>query len=208
MAARTGRGSRRESSGGRVLAAVKDVQQMILLIRGHRVLLDEDLARMYQVTTGALIQAVKRNIHRFPGDFMFQLDKKEAAALKSQIVISKGRGGRRSRPHVFTEQGVAMLSSVLRSRRAIAVNVQIMRAFVHLRQVLASNDHLRHKIEELEKKFQDHDERFAVVFEAIRQLVAEPEEPPRPRIGFLTEGPLQQRSGSELLPRSRHSITL
>jgi hypothetical protein len=168
-------------------AAVKHVERMILLVRGQRVMLDEDLARMYGVATKTLVRAVKRNIERFPGDFMFQLDREEAEALRSQIVTSKGRGGRRYLPYVFTEQGVAMLSSVLRSPRAIAVNVQIMRAFVHLRQLLSSNEDLRRKLEALERKFEDHDEKFAVVFEAIRQLMEEPEEEAKPRIGFETE---------------------
>ncbi|HEV8605394.1 MAG TPA: ORF6N domain-containing protein [Tepidisphaeraceae bacterium] len=191
MAAKSKRGSSRAVG----TAVIKHVEQMILLVRAQRVLLDEDLARMYGVSTGALVQAVKRNMERFPGDFMFQLDEKEAAALRSQTVISKGRGGRRYRPYVFTEQGVAMLSSVLRSPRAIAVNVQIMRAFVHLRQVLASNEHLRQKLEALERKFGDHDEKFAVIFEAIRQLMTEPQERPKPRIGYATEGPIQDRDG-------------
>jgi hypothetical protein len=164
------------------------VEGLIRLVRAQRVLLDEDLARMYGVSTGALVRAVKRNLERFPRDFMFQLDQKEMAALQSELGNLKGRGGRRYRPYVFTEQGVAMLSSVLRSRRAIAVNVQIMRAFVHLRQVVGSNEVFRHKLDELERKYEDHDEKLAVIFEAIRELMDEPADSPKPRIGNGTEG--------------------
>ena len=159
------------------------IESAILLIRGHKVMLDSDLAALYGVETRVLVQAVKRNIDRFPSDFMFQLSKEEFAALRSQSVISNvktGRGGRRSAPYAFTEQGVAMLSSVLRSRRAVQVNVQIMRAFVRLRQLIASHAELARKLEALEKKY---DVQFKVVFDAIRQLMAPPGEKKRP-IGF------------------------
>lgn len=139
--------------------------------------------------TGALIQAVKRNHDRFPADFMYQLTEEEFAILKSQNVISSGWGGRRrSRPYAFTEQGVAMLSSVLRSPRAVTVNISVMRAFVRLRQLALSHRELSQKLSELEKRY---DRRFRVVFTAIRQLMKEGEEPKR-RIGFRADGDDQQ----------------
>lgn len=158
------------------------IEKIILTVRGQRVMMDADLATLYGVTTKALNQAVKRNLARFPRDFMFQLTDEEAAALRSQIVTSKRRGGRQYRPYVFTEQGVAMLSSVLRSERAIQVNIAIMRAFVRLRELIGSNKILFRRLAELEKKY---DAQFRVVFEAIRELMAEPASKPR-RIGFST----------------------
>jgi hypothetical protein len=157
-------------------------------LRGHKVLLDEDLATLYGVVTGALIQAVKRNIGRFPTDFMFQLTPAEWTALRSQTVISKpGRGGRRFAPYAFTEQGVAMLSSVLGSERAIAVNIEIMRAFVQLRGLLASNKELARRFDQLEarldKKLADHDDAIAAILSAIRELMNPPALKRRP-IGF------------------------
>jgi hypothetical protein len=144
------------------------------------VLLDEDLARLYGVETKVLNQAVRRNKARFPVDFMFQLTKVEAANLKSQIVTSRSHGGRRKATSAFTEQGVAMLSSVLRSPRAVAVNIEIMRAFVALRRTLETTAGLAHKIEALEVRY---DGQFADVFEAIRQLVL-PADQPKRRIGY------------------------
>ena len=147
-------------------------------------MLDSDLAELYEVQTKVLNQAVKRNRDRFPEDFMFQLTKKEAESLRSQIVTSKeGRGGRRTLPYAFTEQGVAMLSSVLNSKRAIEVNIVIMRAFVHLRQMMLSNEELNRKITTLERKY---DENFKVVFAALRKLLSTPEKPRR-QIGFMAE---------------------
>jgi hypothetical protein len=160
------------------------IERSILLIRGHKVILDADLAELYGVETRALLQAVSRNQKRFPEDFMFQMSKKEYELLRSQIVISKkGRGGRRYLPYVFTEQGVAMLSSVLRSERAVQVNIEIMRAFVRLRRMLASNEDLARKLAALEKKY---DSQFRVVFDAIRELMAPPE-PNKRKIGFLVK---------------------
>ena len=141
-------------------------------IRGKKVMLDSDLAKLYEVSTKVLIQAVKRNIRRFPADFMYQLTKKEVASLRSQIVTSK-RGGRRYLPYVFTQDGVAMLSSVLNSERAIMVNIQIMRAFTQLRRMLLTNRDLRRKIEEMERKY---NKQFAIVFEAIKQLLEPPKQ--------------------------------
>ncbi len=163
-----------------VLVPVERIERAILLIRAQKVMLDADLAELYGVEPRVLIQAVKRNIDRFPQDFMFQLTKREFSDLRSQIVMSSW-GGRRYPPYAFTEHGVAMLSSVLRSKRAVRVNIEMMRAFVRLRQILASHKELARKLEELEKKY---DAQFKVVFDAIRELMTPPE-PKRRRIGFL-----------------------
>jgi hypothetical protein len=160
------------------------VESRIVSLRGVRVMLDNDLAVLYGVTTRALNQAVGRNESRFPADFSFVLTAAEAARLRSQSVISNGRGGRRYRPRAFTEQGVAMLSSVLRSPRAVAVNIAIMRAFVRLRELALTHAELTRKIEELEKKY---DGKFAVVFRALHELTRTPSpvDVPRPQIGFV-----------------------
>ena len=160
---------------------VTRIEKVILLIRGEKVMLDSDLAGLYAVETKMLNQAVRRNASRFPEDFMFQLNADEAESLRFQIGTSNvGRGGRRYRPFVFTEQGVAMLSSVLHSDRAVRVNIEIMRAFVRLRQMLASNAELARKLATLEKKY---DVQFKVVFDAIRRLMSPPETKRR-EIGF------------------------
>ncbi len=165
-------------------ASIEQIGRQILFFRGHKVLLDSHLASLYGVTTKRLNEQVRRNRSRFPDDFMFQLALDEVETLRSQIATSKGgSGGRRYAPYVFTEQGVAMLSTVLNSERAIQVNIEIMRAFVRLRQLLVSNDQLARKLEALEKKY---DGQFKVVFEAIRQLMAPPE-PKKRKIGFLVE---------------------
>jgi len=157
------------------------IQNSIHLIRGQKVMLSADLAELYGVADKVLNQAVKRNAERFPADFMFSLTRQEVANLRSQIVTSSlGHGGRRYLPFAFTEQGVAMLASVLRSPRAVKVNIEIIRAFVHLRQLLGTHADLARKLESLEKKY---DAQFKVVFEAIRQLMTEPE-PPAKQIGF------------------------
>jgi hypothetical protein len=166
------------------LIPVERIERSILLIRDQKVMLDQDLASLYGVETGRLIEAVKRNVERFPEDFMFQLDSEEYEVLRSQIAISKSRGGRRYPPYVFTEQGVAMLSSVLRSPRAVAVNIEIMRAFVRLRQMLLSHAELAKKIHLLENKY---DGQFRVVFDALRQLMQPPPEKPKRPIGFHTK---------------------
>ncbi|MEI8192198.1 MAG: ORF6N domain-containing protein [candidate division NC10 bacterium] len=165
--------------------SVERIEHAILMVRGYRVMLDVDLAALYEVKTKALNQAVRRNIGRFPGDFMFQLTEEEAVRLRSQIVTLKpGRGQHRKyAPYVFTEQGVAMLSSVLKSERAVHVNIEIMRAFVRLRRLLASNEELARKLTELERKY---DTQFKAVFDAIRQLMAPPAKPRR-SIGFKVE---------------------
>jgi len=153
----------------------------ILFLRGTRILLDSDLAKLYGVRTAALNRAVLRNLERFPEDFMFRLNEKEAGALRYQIGISKERrGGRRYAPYAFTEQGVAMLSSVLRSARAVQVNIAIMRTFVNLREMLATNQKLRRKIEDMEKRYNT---KFQVIFATIESML-EDEAVPKPGIGF------------------------
>jgi phage regulator Rha-like protein len=162
------------------IVPIERIQQFIYVIRGHKVILDSDLANLYGVKTRELNQTVKRNISRFPEDFMFQLIDKEAEHLRSQIVTSKkSQGGRRYLPYAFTEQGIAMLSSVLKSKRAVEVNIAIMRTFVRLRQVLADNTSLRRKIEE-------HDEKIKYIFNILGDMLDEKEKP-RKQIGYHTE---------------------
>ena len=165
---------------------IKHIEKKILFLRGEKVMLDRDLAELYEVTTFNLNKAVKRNLGRFPEDFMFQLREEEFIALRFQIGMSKqtGRGGRRYLPYAFTEQGVAMLSSVLRSKRAVQVNIEIMRTFARLRQMIVSNKELARRLAELEKKY---DRQFKVVFDAIRELMTPPKTPVR-RIGFQRDG--------------------
>ncbi len=164
------------------LIPMEVIERSILLIRGHKVILDKDLAKMYGVTTGNLNKAVSRNIARFPDDFMFQLSKEELNNLIFHFGISSWGGTRK--PHrAFTEQGVAMLSSVLKSKRAIHVNIEIVRAFVKLRQMLTTNTELARKLNSLEKKY---DKQFKIVFDAIRELMT-PSEPKHRKIGFRKE---------------------
>lgn len=159
---------------------IAKIENKILLFRSCNIMLDSDLADLYGVETKVLVQAVKRNIDRFPDDFMFQLTKEEFDNLRSQSVTSRQWGGRRYPPYAFTEQGVAMLSSVLKSKRAVQVNIEIMRAFVRLRELLATNDKLARKLNELEKRY---DAQFKVVFDAIRKLMQPPVKKTR-MIGF------------------------
>lgn len=160
----------------------ESIRSKILFIRGQKVMLDEDLALLYEVETRILVRAVKRNEDRFPGDFMFRLEDREVIALRSQIGISKeGRGGRRYNPYAFTEQGVAMLSSVLRSKRAVKVNIEIVRTFVQLRTLLAENEELRLRLDDLERRY---DKQFKVVFDAIREIMPEKPLAKKRRIGF------------------------
>ncbi len=161
---------------------VELIESKILLIRGQKVLLDKDLAVLYGVETFNLNKAIKRNIDRFPNDFMFQLSKEEFSNLIFQNGISSW-GGTRKLPYAFTEQGVAMLSSVLRSERAVQVNIQIMRAFVKLREIISTHKELAQKLKELELKIETHDENIAAIFEAINQLLAHEEKPKR-KVGF------------------------
>lgn len=158
------------------------IESRILLVRGHKVILDSDLGRLYDVATKALMQAARRNKERFPQDFMFRLSRKEFKILRSQFVTSSQWGGRRFAPYAFTEQGVAMLSSVLRSKRAVLVNIQIMRTVVRLRQLLNSHADLQKRLDELERKY---DKQFKVVFDAIRELMQPPAKHSK-SIGFRT----------------------
>jgi len=166
------------------------IESKIYLVRAQKIMLDRDLAALYRVETKALKQAVKRNSARFPEDFMFVLSVEELQILRSHFVTSRssGWGGTRYAPMAFTEQGVAMLSSVLNSERAIEVNIQIMRAFVRLRRLLSTNADLARKLEALEQKY---DSQFRIVFDAIRAMMAEPEKPKRP-IGFTAK---EKRAG-------------
>lgn len=160
------------------------IERKIFLIRNRQVMLDEDLANLYGVETRVLVQQVRRNEKRFPADFMFQLSAEEYADLKSQSVMSSGgHGGRRKRPLVFTEQGVAMLSGVLRSDRAIAVNIEIMRAFVELRRVASSYEVIERRLEQIERGMGEHDEQLAQIFKVLRQLIEPRPRPTRP-VGF------------------------
>ena len=169
--------------------AVETVERRIHYIQGQKVMLDTDLAELYHVQTFNLNKAVKRNKERFPQDFMFQLTSEELS-LTFQNGMSKtvsGRGGRRTPPYVFTEQGVAMLSTVLRSKQAIQVNITIMRAFVKIRDFLAQNKEIARKLEALEKKYVKHDRQLDAVFQAIRELMTPAPEPPKRRIGFAID---------------------
>ena len=164
------------------LIPLERIEHAILVLRGHRVMLDADLAALYQVPVKRLNEQVARNRKRFPEDFMFQLSEEEDANLRSQFATSRSWGGRRTAPYAFTEQGVAMLSSVLRSPRAVQVNIEIMRAFVRLRRILQTNADLAKKLDALEAKY---DGQFKVVFQAIRELMSPPEQPRR-KIGYTT----------------------
>ena len=165
----------------KTLVPIESIVRKIIFLRGEKVLLDRDIAGLYGVETKVLKQAVRRNIKRFPGDFMFELTKEEFENWRSQIVTSKSdKMGLRHKPMAFTEQGVAMLSSVLHSERAIEVNIAIMRAFVKLREMLAAHKDLKRKLAALEKKY---DDQFKIVFEAISELMAPPEKPKK-KIGF------------------------
>jgi len=159
------------------------VERRIYLIRDQKVMLSYDLARLYKVEPRVLVQAVKRNVNRFPKDFMFQITMEEYRNLKSQSVISSWGGMRRAMPYAFTEHGVAMLSAVLKSERAVEVSVEIIRAFMKLRAMLAEHRDLASKLAQLEKKY---DTQFRVVFEAIRELM-EPPIPQKRRIGFVSD---------------------
>ncbi len=171
------------------LVTLEHIRRFILLVRGKKVLLDEDLAGLYGVRTGNLNKAVKRNSERFPDDFMFQLTKEEYRVLLFQNGTTKPdrietRGGRKMPPYAFTEQGVAMLSSVLNSPRAIVVNISIMRAFVQLRLVMENNPEIAKRLSKMEKKQEQHDQSFQVVFKAISELMKPPAPRNKKRIGF------------------------
>ena len=172
-----------------IAVAAKQIEQRIFMIRGQKVILDRDLAELYEVETKQVKRAVRRNMERFPDDFMFELTKKEFESLRYHFGTSSW-GGTRYMPLAFTEEGVAMLSSVLRSKRAVQVNIEIMRAFVRLRQMLDAHKDLRRKLAALEKKY---DDQFKIVFEAIAELMTPPEEPRR-KIGFEVK---EKRAGYE-----------
>ncbi len=168
------------------LIPIERVEKSIFLLRGQKIMLSNHLSGLYGVETKVLVQAVKRNINRFPKDFMFQLSKKEFENLKSQFVTSSWGGARRALPYAFTEQGVAMLSSVLNSKKAIKVNIQIMRAFVKLREILSTHKELAQKLKELELKIDSHDHQIQAIFDVINQLLIPPEKPKK-KIGFTIE---------------------
>jgi phage regulator Rha-like protein len=173
----------------RRLMPIELIQSKIVVIRGEKVMIDHDLAELYGVETGVLNRAVKRNLERFPKDFMFQLLANEWELLRCQTGISKeSRGGRRYLPYAFTEQGVAMLSSVLNSKTAIEVNIAIMRAFVQLRKISYSQKQISRRLREIEVRLGDHDEKIEIIFEAILQLLTLPEETKNP-IGFEIKEP-------------------
>jgi len=184
---------------GSVIPAER-IQQCIYFSRKQKVMLDSDLAKLYGVTTKRFNEQVRRNMERFPSDFMFQLTDAEAERLRSQFATSKkGRGGRRYLPYAFTEQGVAMLSSVLRSKRAVEVNIAIMRTFVKLRAILADNAILRRKIESMERKY---DEKFQQVFGLIKQMLTE-EVKPKTSIGYHTEAQGHKQSTQKKKSKSK-----
>lgn len=162
------------------LVPLENIANRIHVIRGMKVMLDADLAELYEVETKALTRAVRRNVDRFPEDFMFELSAEEFDNLRRQFGTSSQWGGRRYPPYAFTEQGVAMLSGILNSMRAIQVNIQIMRTFVQLREMMAGNDQLRRKIEAMERKY---DGQFKIVFDALKKILAAPA-PKKRRIGF------------------------
>ena len=158
-----------------VIVPTERIDPLIIVVRGQRVLLDSDLAKLYRVTTTRLNEQVKRNLDRFPADFMFRLTQEEWEVLISQIATSKGgRGGRRKLPYAFTEHGAVMAANVLNSPVAVRASIAVVRAFVRLRQILASHEDLARKLDALEKKFEKHDTQFRVVFDAIRQLMTPP----------------------------------
>ena len=165
---------------------IERIEKKIFLIRNQKVMLSTHLAGLYEVEVKVLNQAVRRNIDRFPKDFMFQLSKKEFENLKSQIVTSSWGGIRRSLPYAFTEQGVAMLSSVLNSKKAIKVNIQIMQAFVKLREILSTHKELARKLKELEFKIDSHDQQIQAIFDVINQLIT-PSDPPKRKMGFTID---------------------
>jgi hypothetical protein len=164
---------------------VELIERRIYLIRGQKVMLDQHLAELYEVEPRALVQAVRRNISRFPEDFMFQLNEEEAVTIRSQFVIASKRNVR-YRPYAFTEHGILMLSSVLRSDRAVQVNISIMRAFIRLREALQSSEELKLKLAAIERKLVAHDATFKIVFDELRKLIAAPDKPRR-QIGFKTD---------------------
>ncbi len=176
---------KKDSEKSELIIPIEVVTQRIFFIRGQKVMLDADLAELYEIPVKVLLQAVKRNSKRFPADFMFQLNKSELESLRSQFVTSKieGRGGRRYLPYAFTEHGVAMLSSVLRSPRAVQMNILIVRAFIRIREILASNKDLAGKIEELQREQKQQNKHINSIYSILEKLITEPVKPSSP-IGF------------------------
>jgi hypothetical protein len=187
------------------IVSQEQIENAVVVLRGEKVLLDTDLAKFYGVATKVLNQAVSRNRDRFPADFMFQLTKGELDNWRSQFVTSnpKSKMGLRRPPYAFTEQGVAMLSSVLRSQRAVQVNIEIMRAFVRLRRILAVNAELARRLDEVEKHLGRHDEQFVHVIRAIRELMTQPPAPPRRKIGFHAADKAETDVGPNSAPSNR-----
>jgi hypothetical protein len=172
---------------GELAVHMEMIERRIYVIRGQKVMLDSDLADLYEVETKALNRAVRRNPERFPADFMFQLTSEEAESLRCQFGASnEGRGGRRYLPYVFSEHGIAMLSSVLNSPRAVQMNILIVRAFIRMREMISTHHDLAHKIADLERRQQEQGLQIDAVFDAVRQLIAEPE-PPKRSFGFRSE---------------------
>jgi len=173
------------------------IESKIILIRGHKVMLDRDLAKLYGVQTGQLTRQVRRNSERFPDDFMFQLTRDEFDNLKCQFGISSW-GGTRKLPYAFTQEGVAMLSSVLNSKRAIQVNLQIMRVFIKLREIISTNKEILNKLNRLENKYEKHDEQIYAIFEQIREFLTFKEKPKK-QIGFSSDKSLKYPKNKKLL---------
>ncbi|MFQ5849311.1 MAG: ORF6N domain-containing protein [Candidatus Binatia bacterium] len=175
-----------DPAGGRhAVATVERIESRILMIRGHKVVLDADLAELYGVPTKRLNEQVKRNAERFPEDFVFQLTEEEAESLRSQFATSnRGRGGRRYRPYAFTEHGAIRAANVLNSRRAVRMSVYVVRAFVRMRQALITRTDMEKRLAEIEKTLLGHDSALRDIYEKIRPLLLPPPDPPHPRIGF------------------------
>ncbi len=184
------------------IVPIEVIERKIYLIHGQKVMLSMHLAELYGVETRALNQAVKRNIHRFPEDFMFQINESEAEQLVSQNVIPHKKYFGGSLPYAFTEQGVAMLSSILNSEQAIKINIAIMRAFVKLREMISTNKELAHKLAQLEQKIEKHDDEIKAIFNAIRQLMAQPD-PKEKKIGFR----IRERRVRYRISRSKNAMT-
>ena len=177
-----------KKTAGAAIMPIGKIERSILLARGEKVILDADLAKLYGVATKRLNEQVRRNIDRFPDDFVFQLNRNELDNLRSQSVTSSsGYGGRRYAPYAFTEHGAIMAATVLNSPRAVQVSVYVVRAFVQLRRVLGQNKELAAKLADLERKVGDHDQKIVAIIQAIRELMAPPPKPPRKQIGFQSE---------------------
>jgi hypothetical protein len=189
--------AKNQSAGHELAIPAEVIERKIYLLRGHKVMLDADLAELYEVPTKAFNQAIKRNLERFPADFMFQLSKEELENWRSQIVTSNpaAKMGLRRRPYAFTEHGVAMLSSVLRSKRAVQMNILIIRAFVRLREILATHNDLARAIEDMQRRQEEHGDQITAIVETINQLLLPEPVPAKRRIGFVP--PDNEEQGSQ-----------